>query len=333
VLKLPLATSVVESALCGEDGAQAGQVVKMASWNDAERTCLAAHEPEPTDVLVELRSEKPIPFSEFGTDGSGPTMQVRFLDSILNSGARVFAAAMLTLSLVCFPASRERATAQPNSGAAQDQLRFERFQPPEGGSTIVKAGLFDWLFGGSQREERREQRPRFDDHPRHDGDEGPIEKRQELHERNLGTTYETVCVRLCDGYYFPISYATLRSRFTGDARRCEQTCPSRSRLFVFRNPGETVQNMVDLEGRPYRDLPTAFQHLTAYNASCTCQGNPWDEAALARHRAYAEEPKRNGAHQLAQQPPATTQPQRRPSRQSQWGYRDFQTRRHWGNDN
>src|SRR5436190_21216935 len=25
-----------------------------------------------------------------------------------------------------------------------------------------------------------------------------------------------------------------------------------------------------------------------YVADCTCRGNPWDEAALARHRAYAE---------------------------------------------
>jgi hypothetical protein len=47
--------------------------------------------------------------------------------------------------------------------------------------------------------------------------------------------------------------------------------------------------MVDLQGRPYRTLPTALLYQTKYVADCTCRGNPWDEAALARHRTYAEE--------------------------------------------
>ena len=32
----------------------AWQVVKVASWADAEQTTLAPHEPEPTDIMVEL---------------------------------------------------------------------------------------------------------------------------------------------------------------------------------------------------------------------------------------------------------------------------------------
>jgi hypothetical protein len=28
--------------------------VKLASWNDPERTSLAAHEPEPIDVVIEF---------------------------------------------------------------------------------------------------------------------------------------------------------------------------------------------------------------------------------------------------------------------------------------
>jgi hypothetical protein len=46
--------------------------------------------------------------------------------------------------------------------------------------------------------------------------------------------------------------------------------------------------MVDLEGRPYTKLENAFRHQREYVPDCTCRGNPWDEAALARHRAYAE---------------------------------------------
>jgi hypothetical protein len=53
---------IVEPAVPAEDGQEAGQVVKVASWQDANRTSLVAHPPEPTDVVVEL-----------GTIGSGPT--------------------------------------------------------------------------------------------------------------------------------------------------------------------------------------------------------------------------------------------------------------------
>ncbi len=45
--------------------------------------------------------------------------------------------------------------------------------------------------------------------------------------------------------------------------------------------------MNDLEGEPYSSLKNAFRYQKEYVANCTCQGNPWDEATLARHRAYA----------------------------------------------
>ena len=37
----------------GEE-AQAARVVNLASWNDANLTSLAPHEPEPTDAIIEL---------------------------------------------------------------------------------------------------------------------------------------------------------------------------------------------------------------------------------------------------------------------------------------
>ena len=52
-------------------------------------------------------------------------------------------------------------------------------------------------------------------------------------------TYHTVCVRACDGYYFPISYSTLPSRFADDARACQRLCPAaEAELYSFHNPGE-----------------------------------------------------------------------------------------------
>jgi Protein of unknown function (DUF2865) len=115
-------------------------------------------------------------------------------------------------------------------------------------------------------------------------------------------TFRSLCVRLCDGYYFPISQATIRERFSRDAEQCAQTCPSGSRLFVHRNPGEGVDDMRDLQGRPYRGLPNAFLHRTQYVANCTCRGNPWDETALARHQAYADAARLKTASKTADKP-------------------------------
>jgi hypothetical protein len=46
--------SIVEPTGTTDTGAQTAQVVKLAGWNDADRTSLIPHEPEPTDVVVVL---------------------------------------------------------------------------------------------------------------------------------------------------------------------------------------------------------------------------------------------------------------------------------------
>lgn len=106
--------------------------------------------------------------------------------------------------------------------------------------------------------------------------------------RQSSATYRTVCVRLCDGYYWPISYATTRSSFERDAAKCEASCGG-AKLYVYRNPGEEAEDMVDLRGQPYTRLTTAFLYRTQYDAQCKCQPHPWEEAARLRHRIYALE--------------------------------------------
>src|ERR1700716_66201 len=39
-------------------------------------------------------------------------------------------------------------------------------------------------------------------------------------------TYRTVCVRTCDGFYFPISFATVPARFPHHERTCKNLCPA-----------------------------------------------------------------------------------------------------------
>jgi hypothetical protein len=94
-------------------------------------------------------------------------------------------------------------------------------------------------------------------------------------------TYRTLCVRTCDGYYYPISFSTVPGRFPEDERTCQRTCPAAEvMLFTHRNPGEDVNQAVSISGRAYRDLPNAFHYRQAFDAACSCRraGQSWADA-------------------------------------------------------
>ena len=100
----------------------------------------------------------------------------------------------------------------------------------------------------------------------------------------MGGTFRTICVRTCDGYYFPISFATSPDRFRDDEQTCQRMCPAAEvSLYTYHNPGEEVTQAVSLGGRLYTELPTAFSYRKALNPACSCRrpGESWAEALKA----------------------------------------------------
>ncbi|HZP70574.1 MAG TPA: DUF2865 domain-containing protein [Pseudolabrys sp.] len=94
----------------------------------------------------------------------------------------------------------------------------------------------------------------------------------------MGGTFRTVCVRTCDGFYFPISYSTSPDRFRDDELACQRMCPAAEvALYSYHNPGEEMAQAVSLNGRLYTELPTAFQYRKALNPACSCRrpGESW----------------------------------------------------------
>jgi hypothetical protein len=94
-------------------------------------------------------------------------------------------------------------------------------------------------------------------------------------------TYRTVCVRTCDGAYFPISFATVPTRFPDDEKACKALCPAaEATLFSYRNPGEDMNQAVSINGQPYSSSPNAFKYRTEFNPSCACKaaGQTWSDA-------------------------------------------------------
>ena len=94
-------------------------------------------------------------------------------------------------------------------------------------------------------------------------------------------TYRTVCVRTCDGFYFPISFATVPARFPDDEKTCKNLCPaSEASLYSYRNPGEDMNQAVSVNGQPYASSPNAFRYRQEFNPSCACKaaGQTWSDA-------------------------------------------------------
>jgi hypothetical protein len=142
--------------------------------------------------------------------------------------------------------------AQNNCGP---QYRQAVQQPPR------PRGLLETLFGSGLREESTI-------------DSGPLDM-------PMGTTFRTLCVRTCDGFFFPISFATVPARFGEDEQTCRRLCPAaETMLFAHHNPGEEVDQAVSVNGTPYTQLPNAFKYRQAFNSSCSCRsaGQSWAEA-------------------------------------------------------
>jgi hypothetical protein len=94
-------------------------------------------------------------------------------------------------------------------------------------------------------------------------------------------TFRTVCVRSCDGGYFPISFATVPARFPDDEKTCKNLCPAaEATLFTYRNPGEDINQAVSINGQPYSSSPNAFRYRQEFNPSCSCKaaGQTWSDA-------------------------------------------------------
>jgi len=94
-------------------------------------------------------------------------------------------------------------------------------------------------------------------------------------------TFHTVCVRTCDGYYFPVSYSTASTRFADDEKTCQRLCPaSEVALYSFRNPGEDMDQAVSNTGQLYTALPNAYRYRKEMTAGCSCRkpGQSWGEA-------------------------------------------------------
>jgi Protein of unknown function (DUF2865) len=115
---------------------------------------------------------------------------------------------------------------------------------------------------------------------------------------NPAVTYRTLCVRLCDGFYFPINDRSQPGNFVAEEKACRSSCAVPARLFFQPAPAADAAGLVALTGERYADLPNAFRYRAEYVESCACGPKPWSDEAKAIYERRAVLAMRTNAERI-----------------------------------
>ncbi len=98
-----------------------------------------------------------------------------------------------------------------------------------------------------------------------------------------------LCVRQCDGAYYPLAVDVASDRLGDMDRVCRAQCPAAQASAYAGRSSEDVANAVNTEGTRYADLATAFQFRKTTSSTCSCRARDqsWAEA-LAGAEAMIE---------------------------------------------
>jgi hypothetical protein len=100
-----------------------------------------------------------------------------------------------------------------------------------------------------------------------------------------------VCVRTCDGSFFPVSYSGAGSRADSLEEVCRALCPNADVALYSYPFGGTIDEAASASGQPYADLPNAGKFQTTNDPSCSCRrkGENWAEALADAEARYGHE--------------------------------------------
>lgn len=152
-------------------------------------------------------------------------------------------------------------------------------------------GFFNWFGGGGGGHDEQSAQP-----------EAPVYRSIDPNGR-----YRAVCVRTCDGFFFPITYSTYANQLAQDATMCQANCAAPSELYVYRNPGQEIDQAISLNGTAYKDLPNAFKYRKEYVKGCSCKEseyNPTEIEAASQKAEATPAPGKPGAKKKASAPDA-----------------------------
>jgi hypothetical protein len=108
--------------------------------------------------------------------------------------------------------------------------------------------------------------------------------------RPAARSARVVCVRLCDGYYFPVNHSIKQKNLSKDEEKCLSQYPEgQAALYIDRSGGENIGAMVSVNGKlKYGDQPFAFAFQQRFDPACPRPGAHLADAVRATAEAAAE---------------------------------------------
>jgi hypothetical protein len=94
-----------------------------------------------------------------------------------------------------------------------------------------------------------------------------------------------VCVRLCDGYFFPLSAAD--DGADAQAAACNSLCPDAPTEVFYRSGSDRIEDSISADGQPYSELPVSLRYRSTADHTCVCHRDivayaPLEDVTLRR---------------------------------------------------
>ena len=177
---------------------------------------------------------------------------------------------------------------QARAGGGRGDL-IARYNAECVNATRQPGNIFEALFGGFARP------------PAPNVETLPPDQQQQMIDRSIEEEKSSgvnahagsyaVCVKTCDGSFFPVSYSGAGSRADSLEDVCRLLCPNADvQLYSFPFGG-TISEAVSASGEPYVDLPNALKFEKSTDPSCSCRrkGESWAQALAAAEAKYGHE--------------------------------------------
>jgi hypothetical protein len=95
-----------------------------------------------------------------------------------------------------------------------------------------------------------------------------VSGRSETHASRGYAGNQPVCVRLCDGFFFPLSAAA--GDVASQDAACNSLCPDAPTEVYYRNGSDSIEGAVSAHGRLYSALPVSLRYRGTSDSTCTC---------------------------------------------------------------
>lgn len=116
----------------------------------------------------------------------------------------------------------------------------------------------------------------------------PIEQQALPPEEDLGPRRgsKAVCVRTCDGYFFPVSYSAGSQSPDRLADLCNAQCPNAETEVFTYSPSRDITEAVSANGTPYTSLRNALRYRKTFDPACSCRApdKSWAETLQGAER-------------------------------------------------